>query len=146
MNSKRNCNGCETCCLGNDVRDRMERLGDDYQPEYAFCNKINAKHYAGGYCEDAEEVIEECHYDNPRKTGSAYRRAQTRKHKKKRREYLKYGYKPSLGHDYNGYWVPSHNSRAQKWLKRASNKKVRKMDVPDYSGYKKAFDYQWTWY
>ena len=81
-----------------------------------------------------------------KRNGYNYRRRMELKHRKKRLKALNYGYKPSLGCDKGGYWVPASNSRAQQWLKRQSNKKTRKMLVPNHGGYKKAFDYYWEWF
>ena len=139
--------GCENCPIGEDIRARKARLGEDYQPEYCSCDKVGEKHYCG-VCEDAMENIENDTKHGYRRGGKAYRRKMTARKRKRRMEIAQNGFKPSLGYTHDDkYWTPSHRSRAQKWLKRQSNKKVRKSKTPrNHSGYRKMFDYNWNWY
>lgn len=142
--------GCESCPIGDNIRHRMERLGEnpiDYQPEYCYCDKIDVKHYMG-VCSDAAEQIPVVHHKGKRKSGSAYRRKMARKAKKHREEICNYGCKPSLGIIKDeGYWVGSKNSNTQKKLKKVANKKIRQSrQTFQNSNYKKNYDYHWNWY
>lgn len=149
--------GCETCPIGDDVRRRMKLLGkhaEDYQPEYCWCDKIDAPHYMG-VCEDASEGIPDTSSGGKRKTGLAYRRRMARKEKARRKEICKYGFKPSLGvihgkHDGHEeeYWVPAGRSNAQRFHKKLANKRVRqeKRLPVNPSGYKRLYDYAWNWF
>lgn len=77
----------------------------------------------------------------------AYRRKVQRKATKRRLENCKYGYKPSLGSDGGGYWKGAKSSKAQKYLKRVSNKRVRKAkQIGQHNQYRKFFDYYYEWF
>lgn len=78
---------------------------------------------------------------------SSYRHRAKKKRTEERLKVLEYGYKPSIGSDKGGYWVGAHNSNAQRWLKKASNKKVRRSNhIGQYGEYKKLFDYWNMWF
>lgn len=58
------------------------------------------------------------------------------------------GFKPSLGYisDDGKHHLPR-SSNTQQWLKRMSNKRVRKTPLPHKgNGYRKAFDYWYIWF
>lgn len=113
----------------------------------------------GGYVfiDDAESSeTEQPSKSTPRKTGLAYRRLM-RKHKDKRLRKIVTlrSYNPARGYvdwDFvNGDWQPvgkyvkyMKNSNTQKYLKRRSNRIVRRSDIPlKGNGYRKCFDYWW---
>ena len=145
--------GCESCPLGEDVRNRMESLGEDvsdYQFEYCQCDKLGTL-FNGGTCEDSEEFEEMPSFKvkGKRNTGSAYRRRMARKAKKRRLDICEFCFKPSLGYIHEDkYWVPAKNSNAQRYHKRRSNKKIRQgRNIPrNPAGYRKMYDYYWNWF
>lgn len=92
-----------------------------------------------------------------RKTGRAYRRRMSIQKKKQLMKTMTCGYNPAVGYiDWgykNGVYQPvgSHikypkNSNAQAYLKRRSNKIIRRSDVQSGGAYKKLFDYWWMLY
>lgn len=92
--------------------------------------------------------------------GQAYRRAMKRnKDKRLRKIITDYGgYNPHAGYiDYDmvdGKWQPSgthikypRSSNMQKWLKKTSNRKVRRSEIPSKgNGYRKCSEYWWIMY
>lgn len=90
----------------------------------------------------------------------AYRRAMKAKKDKKLRKIINEhtGYAPHIGYidwDYvNGVWQPvgkyvkyPKNSAKQKFLKRQTNKKIRKLDISHKGNdYRKHYEYWWTMY
>ena len=95
-----------------------------------------------------------------RRTGRAYRRYQKKSKDARRKDIIRgAGYNPAVGYieyDYvDGVWteVGNHikyprNSNAQRFLKRLSNKQVRKYAgvIPKGNFYRKIFDYWWELY
>lgn len=137
-------NNCNNCPLGDEFRIMFDTYPDLYQPEYAICDKVDLP---GNICEDGHIFKNSPKKYGKRKTGNHYRRKMERKRNRKRLQILEYGYKPSIGIDKGGYWVGAKNSKAQKYLKKVSNKKVRKNPyIGNYSDYKKHFDYFWNWF
>lgn len=138
-----------------------EKYGTEPQLEYCGCDKTgDGKFYCYGFCEDAFVDVPTDRTHGKRKTGRAYRRNRTRhKDKRKRKIIATCGYKPTIGYvDYDlvdGKWIEvgNHikypkNSNAQKYLKRISNKKVRKFrgDISSGNAYRRIFDYRWELY
>jgi len=94
-----------------------------------------------------------------RRTGTAYRRYQTRKKRNDLMRILGYGFKPYVGH-VNGSWIDgvwqqtgtyvkrSKSSEMRQFYKRYTNKKVRRCKEAFSKGnqYRKCFDYWWTLY
>lgn len=158
------CCMCDECPMiwGLEIRlELAEEYGTEPQLEYCGCDKTgDGKFYIYGFCEDAF-----CAYPTEKKigrrqTGRAYRRYQAKKKDKRKRNIIdRGGYKPMIGYiEYgfvDGKWeqVGNHikyprNSNRQQYLKRQSNKKVRryKGKIPNGSAYRKLFDYWWELY
>lgn len=84
-----------------------------------------------------------------RKTGTAYRRAMKAKHRSQRMQILNGGgYMPWVGfidHRTGKYIKLPSNSNAQRYLKRMSNKSIRRSDEVYRGGaYKKQYEYWWN--
>lgn len=155
------CDECPVIC----GLERQIKIANKYgmkpQIEYCRCNKTgNGEFYIHGFCSEAFENEAKAPHNNPRQTGRAYRRTQARRKDKKRRQIIeRYAYRPNIGylkHNFvNGEWkvVGSHiqypnGSNRQKFLKRESNKKVRRYtkSISSGGGYRKLFDYWWNLY
>ena len=76
----------------------------------------------------------------------AYRKKQDARHKKQLRDISTYSSFPGVSKK-NGYYVVNGRGRASKYLKKQSNRKLRRNCVV-YKGnqYRKVFDYWWTLY
>ena len=93
--------------------------------------------------------------DNRRKTGRLYRREITKKKDAELKHYVMRHYHPSAGWcDFKimegvpvatGYLKYPRNSKRQKYMKRLSNKRLRRGDIPNGSKgqYRRALDYWW---
>ena len=138
-----------------------ERYRTEPQLEYCGCDKTgDGKFYCYGFCEDAFIECEHPKKSGKRKTGRAYRRNRARHKDRRRRKIISLGgYKPIVGYiDYDfvdGKWMETgnhikypRNSNAQRFLKRISNKKVRRFngDISNGNSYRKLFDYWWELY
>lgn len=96
----------------------------------------------------------------PRKTGRAYRRSMKKKKKDRLMKIIINAteYNPAVGYvdceKIDGKWKPvgryikyPKNSKAQRYLKKQSNKKARKTALPPKGNeYRKHFEYWWTLY
>lgn len=150
---------CDECpiCEGIEHRLKSAREGG-YEPqlEYCYCDKVQHKFYAGGYCEDAFVDKPNKLKQKPRKTGLAYRRLMKKqKDARLRRMIMKEsGYNPYMGYlewDFvNGHMVYTgkyikypKNSKRQKYNKKLANKAVRRQkNLPAKGkGYKRCYDY-----
>lgn len=126
-----------------------------------WCDKVGEKLSLYGICDDAVTTIHMNRINTNRQNrGLAYRRRMRRKKNKRRRDIIKTcGYHPPAGWlDYE--WVGGvytdigthikypRDSNAQRFLKRESNKKVRryKGDIHKGNSYRKLFDYWWELY
>ena len=123
---------------------------NDYLPSYKDLNDKN----------DAEQrTFNTKRKDTKRENARAYRRhMRVTKDKRLRAIICSCGYIPNAGwirHDFvdgeyvcvGNYIKYPKNSNAQRFLKRYSNRIVRKSPVPrNGSGYKKLFDYWWSLY
>ena len=155
---------CDECPmiwgLDRQMKSAVE-YGTKPQIEYCGCDKTgDGKFYMYGFCSEAFVKEEKEPHSNPRRTGRAYRRAQARRKNKKRRQTIeKYACSPSAGylkHDFvDGEWKVvgthiqyPHSSNRQKFLKRESNRKVRRYtkSISAGGGYRKLFDYWWNLY
>lgn len=155
---------CDECPMIWGLERQLE-LAEKYetepQLEYCGCDKTgDGKFYCYGFCEDASIELVAKKNVGKRKTGRAYRRScKNRKDKRKRNIIATGGYKPTIGYiDYDlidGRWVEvgNHvkypkNSNAQRFLKKQSNKKVRKFhgDISNGNAYRRLFDYWWELY
>lgn len=99
--------------------------------------------------EDLEEFTEVNEPDlTDTKSKARLKRINKRKHFKRRKELSELGgYNPCIGWEINGYMHYPKNSKAQKYLKKLSNRKVRSnWNIKNYGGYKKCFDYWWNLY
>lgn len=84
--------------------------------------------------------------NNGKRTWTFRRRAHY-KANRKRLKVMNYGFKPSRGSDGGGYWKGRKNSDTQRFLKKISNRKVRRSkDIGQYGQYKKRFDYWYEWF
>lgn len=84
---------------------------------------------------------------NPKTRDSSFRHKAKKKRTQERLKVIEYGYKPSIGCDKGGYWVGAQNSNMQRWLKRQSNKKVRRTTyIGQHGSYKKLYDYWNRWF
>lgn len=154
---------CDECPIGRDeIISRRERLKDfpDWQPEYCGCDKVDAPHYVGGYCEDAFVPRSVNRQTGTRKTGRAYRREKNASKKKRRMDLIRtVGYKPSMGYVewdfvdgkivYTGSYIkyPRNSKRTQYW-KNQSDRRIRRYHgaIPKGGAYKKFFEYFWMLY
>lgn len=139
---------CDECPIGKEgVEFRLkiaEELQEDPQLEYCWCDKVQAKHYAGGVCSDAFTKNEEKNGSNPRKSGRLYRRKMRRNKLKKKMKTAKTFLTP--------YWATEthikypKSSKRQKFWKRYANKAARKnkTNTQNGSSYKRIFDYAWN--
>lgn len=126
-----------------------------------WCDKVGGKLSLYGICDDAVTTIHVNHIHISRQNrGLEYRRRMRRKKNKRRRDIIKTcGYYPPAGWlDYE--WVDGvyteigthikypRDSNAQRFLKRESNKRVRryKGDIHKGNSYRKLFDYWWELY
>lgn len=150
---------CDECPIIWGLERQIElakKYGTEPQIEYCGCDKTgDGKFYVYGFCSDALNTHSETKQAGRRKTGRAYRRQQAKKKDKRLRDIIaSSGYKPMIGYiEYDfvdGTWkeVGNHikyprNSNAQRFLKRQSNKKVRrhKETIPKGNSYRKLFDY-----
>lgn len=162
INGRRfSCDECPLVCGLERQLELSERYGIEPQFEYCGCDKTgDGKFYACGFCADAFNTYPERKKPGRRKTGRAYRMDKSRqKVNRLRRIIASGGYNPMIGHiDYgfvDGVWqeVGNHikyprNSNAQRFLKRQSNKIVRRHTgkIPKGNSYRKLFDYWWELY
>lgn len=138
-----------------------ERHGTEPQLEYCWCDKTgDGKFYCYGLCEDAFDDYTTKKTFGKRKTGMAYRRNRTKyKDERKRNIIATGGYNPAIGYiDYDfvdgkRVEVGNHikypkNSNAQRFLKKQSNRKVRRFrgEISSGNSYRKLFDYWWELY
>lgn len=151
---------CDECGLCEDWEWRLKDSQDhgyDFQFDYCWCSKIDAKFYAGGYCEDAfmDKKTSKCRWR--RQSGRAYRRYMRQVKKNRLYDIVTREYAPCAGYvdwDYvGGRYVPvgtyikyANPSEWQRYLKRYSNKVVRRsVDIgTGKSSYKRCFDYWWV--
>lgn len=154
------CDECPIIC-GLEFRIALaEKLGHEPQFEYCGCDKVGEEFFMQGFCSDAFKTHSENKQTGRRKTGRAYRRQQAKKKDKRLRSIIASGgYKPMIGYiEYDlvdGVWkeVGNHikyprNSNAQRFLKRQSNKRVRryKGTISKGNSYRKLLDYWWELY
>lgn len=155
---------CDECPMIRGL-ERQTKFADKYglkpQIEYCMCDKTGGgEFHVHGFCSEAFVSETKEPHNNPRRTGRAYRRTQARRKDKKRRQIIeRYAYHPSIGylkHDFvDGEWetVGTHiqypkDSNRQRFLKRESNRKVRRYtkSISSGGGYRKLFDYWWNLY
>ena len=128
---------------------------------YYGCDKVGAGRFQEcGFCSDAFEPYHRPKKSDKRKTGRLYRRIQSKKKDERLRNIISYDrYNPAVGYiDYgyvDGIWkeVGNHikyprDSNFQRYLKRQSNKKIRKHKgtIPKGNFYRKMFEYWWQLY
>ena len=155
---------CDECPMIWGLEQKLEiadKYGVEPQIEYCGCDKTgNGKFYIYGFCEDAFDDRDTCVIAKAgkRNSGRAYRRLQKEKKIRERRTVLaRYGYRPMLGHIecsfVNGVWQETgthikypKSSNAQKFLKRKSNRAVRryKGEIPNGNSYRKIEEYWWA--
>ena len=155
-------NICSNCPYGKeDIKRRKQLLGDDeidYQPEYCYCDKVGGKHYAFGWCDEADDIalINITTISKHRKTNK-YERKLIQKHKDQRLRNIinNYGYNPRIGFvdwDFvDGVWQEvgkyikyPRNSNRQKWIKKETSHKLRHIkDIPLHNKYRRYIDYWW---
>ena len=161
---------CEECPYAKDeTAYRKYLLGEDYQPEYCWCDKVGGKIVSFGFCSDAiytgsrdlfntsatpsatlfstaDSVKEQKHYRGHKNTGYSYRQLMKKKKLREHIQLYKYGYLISLGRYENGHIKLPRNSNTQQFYKRLSNKRVRqyKGEIPSGGTYKRFLDYWWT--
>lgn len=147
---------CDECRICEDWERRLELAkedGYDFQFDYCHCDKIDAKFWAGGYCEDAWEDIPKKAKHGRRRTGTAYRRRMKREKLARRMRIAKEA--NPFGLWLNSYDEPAtyiqrhHRSTARKFLKTRSNRIIRraKDGIPQKgNGHHKLFDYWWELY
>lgn len=143
---------CDDCPIAEDLHHRIEdayQYGWRPQVEYGGCDKVDGTFAWCGYCEDAWSKDEWEAPDNPRATGAAYRRWKNELHFQRKARLSKLIFAPGLGWlDKNGNYLHyEHHSRRKKYLKRYSNKIVRRHDqIMQHGSYRKCFDYWWELY
>lgn len=149
---------CDECPICEDIERRILFAGKyslEPQLEYCYCDKVGAKFYVGGQCSDAEISSEEEPRNGARKTGRAYRRRMNYLKKKRLMEIVKSGYNYSFYtnweytdgsfHRLYDYIRYPQNSNRKRFLKKYSNRKVRRAQGESMKGnqYRKVFDYWW---
>lgn len=162
INGKRHI--CDECQMirGLDYQNELaEKYGIEFRIEcYGRNNLGNEKVYACGFCPDIFDSGNKFRKSGSRKTGRVYRRNQKKKKDKRLRNIISYsGYKPMIGYIEHGLVdgivqeIGDHikyprNSNRQRYLKRQSNKKVRRYRGKILKGsfYRKLFDYWWELY
>lgn len=114
-----------------------------------------------GICKLVDDIFEESNSEKKcsngeRRTGMAYRRIEDKKKDRRRREIIGFNYDDSVGWPCCrvidgelvdcGYLKYPKNSNRQKYLKKQSNRKVRRSgDIYGKgNGYRKEFDYWWN--
>lgn len=132
----------------------------DFQFYHCSCDKVDGEFFASGYCEDAWCDMPKRHNAGQRRTGRLYRRKMRKQHLKKYRDrkgYSRICHAPYPNCEYiddeyvviGSYICYPHNSKRQVYLKRVSNKAIRKnkFDLPAKGNWHhKLFDYQWELY
>ena len=153
---------CDECPVCESWERRLEdaiREGYDFQYDHCGCEKVDGQFFAGGYCEDAfvhQDLPPEAHRSGKRRTGAAYRRKATAKKKQRLYGILTTKFVPCSGYvesEYIGttrvpvgtYVKPCSGSERKRFLKRSSNRAVRRSAVlgSGKGGYRRCFDYQW---
>lgn len=154
---------CEFCPYDDgQTFQRKLRHGEDYQPEYCYCEKVGGKHYACGYCDDVDFEFSFAK-DKKVKPFKGRDRAQRREVKKlkdlKRRKIIALGgYNPHAGWIKTRYnretseyeVIGTHieypqNSNCQRDAKRFSNRLIRRSKyVPNGCQYQKYYPYDWA--
>lgn len=153
---------CDECGACEDWERRLsnaEKYGYGFQFDYCWCDKVDAKLYAGGYCEDAFADKEPPKTSRARRSGRAYRRYMKSVKHRRLYEIVTREYAPKAGYvdwDFvDGRYIPVGNyikyanqSEWQRYLKRYSNRVVRRShDIgTGKSGYKRCYDYWWNLY
>jgi hypothetical protein len=151
---------CDECPICEDMERRLHSAKEyEFKPqiEYCSCDKIGMYFYVGGYCEDAWIERSVHKNKNPRKTGRAYRRKMKIRKEDRLYHIVKGHYMPHVGWvdwEFNGrtlhgspyYFKDSSHSRKQKWLKKQTIRKVRRMDIANGNYYRKCYEYWWNMY
>ena len=139
---------CEECpYTAEDIEDRKQFFGEDFQPECCWCDKVGGKIAYFGYCDEAFLITrEKAHHKPHRYSGYAYRQRMKRK---KLRDHIKlfaYGYRKSLGTYENGHIKYSRNSTCQKFCRNQTSRKIRqfKGEIPNGGAYRRFYDYWWN--
>lgn len=149
---------CEECPYAiEDIERRKRILGNDYQPEYVWCEKVGGKHYAFGWCSDCGEIDYTNQLKILRNKSTKRSRKEKYNNKLKRLYDSCRGYpSPVIKYDwinfedvelpyYKRSYKGNHKGSRYKFYKKHSNKLVRRSNyISNYGGYKKIFDYWWT--
>lgn len=151
---------CEVCvqcsCDNGETLCKTKQL----DPVYC-CDKTHAEHWHSGWrCNPfncSEQKDKKC--SNKRKTGRAYRRVMKQQKDDRLLHIIKQYYSPYAGYtsslDFGGHSLKGtgvyikykKRSAKQKFLKRQTSKKVRKMNnLPKGNAYRKSLDYWWLMY
>jgi hypothetical protein len=146
---------CEDCpYVIKDINKRKRVLGNDYQPEYVWCDKVGGKHYVFGWCSD-------CDIKQYKKKPIEYKNISTKQSRREKyNNKLKKLYNCCHGYpspvtkdtwiDYKAVELPyykrlykgNHHGSRYKFYKKYSNKVIRRSEnVPNYGGYKKCYEY-----
>lgn len=159
---------CDECGIIEELDYRLARAikypeYGEFQFDHCGCDKVSDEFFYCGYCEDAWVDKPMRQNFGKRKTGREYRRKMRRQHFKKFRDRKGFSHVFAAPYLNSGRWdnekcewigEDSHichpqNSKNKGFLKRMSNKKVRKakLDLPQKgNGHRKVFDYWWTLY
>jgi hypothetical protein len=137
---------CAECGYDNGCTfNRKERLEPDFcdwQPEYCYCEKVGGKHlYYGWCCEPIESSDSQpTPKSGSRKTGRAYRR-QKKIQKKNRLLHIIHGFDGQTISK-TEYVHQNHNSNTERFLKKKTSKKIRKINIGNGNYYRKCQEYQ----
>ena len=150
------CFMCDECPM----LETSDKYGTEPQIEYCRCDKTGDEFYICGFCEDVFNDSDTCVVTKSwrRNSGRAYRRLQKEKKIKERCTVIaRHGYHPTIGYikyDFiDGVWQQTgnhikypKNSNAQRFLKRKSNRAVRryKGEIPNGNFYRKIEEYWWA--
>jgi hypothetical protein len=147
-----------TCldCPYSELKERHEY--DNFQDDHAYCEKVGGKHYACGWCSECEQSANERKQNRAikKQTDKRYRREKYNNKLKRLYDNCKWYPNPVTKQCYENFneielpyykrlYKGNHKTSPYRFYKKHSNRLVRKnQDVPNYSGYKKVFDYWWT--
>ncbi len=156
---------CDKCSYGNSQmtirREMFQRKYGQWQPEYTFCAKVGGEHWMCGWCNDPIELSNKKRSKSrseKRNTGRAYRRIMKCQKDNRLLKIIRSHYVPHAGYisaDFDGntlHGTPAYikylaHSTKQRFLKKKTSKKIRKIkDVPNRNGYKKYQEYWWSIY
>ena len=144
---------CKDCPYGHEDCEKYKTYIDEEDIESCiWCDKVGGKVYSFGYCSDWYEYDEENH-----KNHSKRKRMNKRERYVKHKNHLKYlervacKYPPAVGYIENPkpYYKRWYRGKSSSYLKRQSNKAIRRYKGELHNGYQhihKVFDFWWGYY